>query len=262
MSRKQTVMNFSQAALIYDNTRVIPDNIINKAIMTLEKNHHITKKARLLDIGCGTGQLTKCFAENGYICTGIDISGEMLCIAREKNIAHTEFLIGDARNIPFKDNSFEICISSKLFLHIENWQDAIGEIIRIIPEGGCFLYINEIGYFSNNVRKYFRESADKKGFKNRFLGEYDLDKIANFFIASGLYHKRYQGHEFSWKKVLSYKEAFTDIKNRAFAEFWKIPEKIYNDMLDETSCWIKKQDKSWDTVQIMNPGLKLDVYLK
>lgn len=39
---------------------------------------------KLLDIGCGTGVLTECFAREGFRVTGIDLSGDMLAVAKER----------------------------------------------------------------------------------------------------------------------------------------------------------------------------------
>ena len=51
-------------------------NIFNKLNITPEL---------ILDLGCGTGDITKIFADNGYDMIGIDISTDMLNIAREEN---------------------------------------------------------------------------------------------------------------------------------------------------------------------------------
>lgn len=255
-------INFSKAAHIYDTTRIIPYMILVNAIASLENDQYIKKGLKCLDIGCGTGQLTKVFAENGYSCTGIDVSEDMLRIAKQKGVDNAAFLIGDARNISFKDKSFDICISSKLFLHIENWPVAVNEILRVLKETGCFIYMNEIGFFSNDVRKYFRKLADQNGYTNRFLGEYDLEKIISHFVDLGCNHKRYQSPRLSWNRQITYDIAFKEIKMKSFAEFWMIPDDIYEKMLMMVSEWIEKQDGGWKTVQKMKPQLIVDIFSK
>src|SRR3954470_22216521 len=48
---------------------------------------HCPRPGRLLDLGCGTGRLLLPFARRGYWVLGVDLSGEMLAVAREKAVA-------------------------------------------------------------------------------------------------------------------------------------------------------------------------------
>src|SRR2546425_11185741 len=66
--------------------------------------------ARVLDVGCGSGWATRLlagFAVNGRV-TGIDISDEMIRVARESSQSHTnvDYEIASAEQLPFKDNEF------------------------------------------------------------------------------------------------------------------------------------------------------------
>jgi ubiquinone/menaquinone biosynthesis C-methylase UbiE len=54
-----------------------------KLVKKLIKKHKKVKGNKLLDVGCGTGKHLS-FLKNGFECTGIDISNEMLDVAREK----------------------------------------------------------------------------------------------------------------------------------------------------------------------------------
>ena len=71
--------------------------------------------ARWLDVACGTGFLTRHLP--GEV-TGLDQSGRMLAIARERVPAAT-FVLGDALDLPFEDGTFERLFTSYFYCHLE-----------------------------------------------------------------------------------------------------------------------------------------------
>ncbi|MBN1800125.1 MAG: hypothetical protein JW891_01380 [Candidatus Lokiarchaeota archaeon] len=50
------------------------------------------------------------------------------------------------------------------------------------------------------------------------------------------------------------------LKNKAFAEFWMIPEDIYGELLAKTKAWINDLPEKMDTIEKMTPGLNIDIY--
>lgn len=58
----------------------------------------------ILDVGCGTGSYTVAFAHRGYFAVGVDLSAEMVEVARRKAAAEhaeVEFVVGDVRTVSF-----------------------------------------------------------------------------------------------------------------------------------------------------------------
>ncbi len=74
------------------------------------------KGLKVLDVCAGTGAQTFAFGKKGCQVVGIDISEDMLKIARKKNkYENVRFELADAADMPFGDNSFDIsCISFAL----------------------------------------------------------------------------------------------------------------------------------------------------
>jgi demethylmenaquinone methyltransferase / 2-methoxy-6-polyprenyl-1,4-benzoquinol methylase len=68
---------------------------------------------RILDAATGTGKQAFAFADLGSLITGIDLSPDMLSIAHSKNcFRNVAFAIGDAAELPFKDDSFDLSVMS------------------------------------------------------------------------------------------------------------------------------------------------------
>ncbi len=74
-------------------------------------------KMRILDVGTGTGFLALILAELGHEVVGLDLSEGMLRVARKKAKQRglkIQFKLGDAENLPFKDESFDAVICRHL----------------------------------------------------------------------------------------------------------------------------------------------------
>jgi len=85
----------------------------------------------LLDVGCGTGWFTRRFAErDGLQVTGLDPNANWLDYARQR-APQINWLEGDARNLPFEDNSFDNVVSVTALCFVDNWQQALREMVRV-----------------------------------------------------------------------------------------------------------------------------------
>lgn len=98
-------------------------------------------KARILEIGCSGGMLSKTLLSHGYNnYTGIDISWDAINICRRRGIKNV--LIMNGAISAFKDGSFDVIIASDVLEHIFEDSFAIKEWHRILHDGGitiCFV---------------------------------------------------------------------------------------------------------------------------
>jgi ubiquinone/menaquinone biosynthesis C-methylase UbiE len=115
-----------------------------KEISYLKK--YLNKKQRILDLACGYGRLAIPLAKQGYNIKGVDITPIMIKKAKEsakKEKLKIEFKIGDMKNLPYKDNSFDaiICMWS-VFIELTNKKEqlkSIKEILRVLSKNGFVL---------------------------------------------------------------------------------------------------------------------------
>lgn len=98
--------------------------------------------ARVLDLCCGTGQVTAEIAARGYRVAGLDGSEQMLCHARE-NVPGADFVLADAREFSFAE-PFDAAISVFDSLnHIASLEDlgrVFENVARALSPGGWFLF--------------------------------------------------------------------------------------------------------------------------
>lgn len=87
----------------------------------------------VLEVGCGTGLLLQRIAGKARIAKGIDISPGMLAQARERGLDVVE---GNATELPFEDNSFDLLYSFKVLAHVEEIERALAECARVTRPGG------------------------------------------------------------------------------------------------------------------------------
>lgn len=154
-----------------------PDYSIQWAAQIIDK-----KSKRLLDDGCGIGQITTAMRILGFKAEGIDISPESVKIGRERG---EKITLGDMRNLPFKDNSFDIVIAGGSMEHFPETERGIKEACRVLKTGG-FLFGNvphrytlfvitkkiqqilgvwKVGYEKSFSISYFKRLLEKDGFK-------------------------------------------------------------------------------------------------
>ena len=89
---------------------------------------------RVLDIGCGTGQLTSAIAEAGGIVTGIDNDEGMVTLARQ-NFPGVEFEVMDARAMTY-DNEFDAVFSNASLHWMRPPTPVVAGISRALKPGG------------------------------------------------------------------------------------------------------------------------------
>src|SRR5690242_4762775 len=85
---------------------------------------------RILDIGCGTGQLTARIAEAGAAVVGIDNSTEMIAQARQ-NFPHLRFELADARDFHF-DRPFDAVFSNAALHWLREPERVIASVQRAL----------------------------------------------------------------------------------------------------------------------------------
>ena len=112
------------------------------------RRHPLPQAPRILDVGCGTGEiasrLAPLFPSASYL--GIDLEESHLEKARAKNAQlgdRVRFQHGDAMYLPFGDAEFDFAVSRHLLQAIPDARRVLGEMVRVLKPGGRLHLISE-----------------------------------------------------------------------------------------------------------------------
>jgi len=114
----------------------------NSICDVLIKNAKLSKKDRVLDVGCYTGLYEYLLERRGYKnFVGIDVSKDAIRIAKEikkKLKLKSTFAVGDAENLKFPDNSFDVVLFFATLHHLpkKSMEKSLAEAKRVLRGGG------------------------------------------------------------------------------------------------------------------------------
>jgi len=94
---------------------------------------------RVLDLGCGDGQISRLLAGAGARVVGVDSTWNQIRVAYER-AGGAAYARSEAAELPFVDGSFDAVVACLVFEHIDDVEDAIAEVARVLRPGGQFSF--------------------------------------------------------------------------------------------------------------------------
>ncbi|MBE5888560.1 MAG: class I SAM-dependent methyltransferase [Lachnospiraceae bacterium] len=178
--------SYTSFARVYD---LFMDNVPYEEwceyLTTLLKENGI-EDGLILDLGCGTGKLTRLMEQKGYDMIGVDNSFEMLDIAREQDSENILYLMQDMREFELYGTVravYSACDSVNYILEEEELLEVFKLVNNYLDPGGLFIFdINSsFKYHELLAENTFAETREEGSFiwENYFdeeegINEYDL----------------------------------------------------------------------------------------
>ena len=154
-----------------------------KIILRLVHSH----KKRICDVACGGGSLSLKLAERQFEVHAVDISKDVILkaldLSKLVNI-NCIFVIGDALNLPYRSESFDIVVCNSSLEHFLNDIKALKEAYRILkPNGFLILTVDSLSYIriSNKFKERHRKLFLVKNYYNKDNMKDKLEKT-NFEV--------------------------------------------------------------------------------
>lgn len=175
MSKNITIDTYNKTASAYHNTvknfNLLPE--LNEFMHLLDPN------SKILDLGCGPGHHSKLFKHKGFEVVGVDLSIEMIKIAR-REVKGVDFKVMDILNLDFEEMTFDAVWASASLLHVpkENMNSVLQNIHSILKNNG-YLYLSlKEGEGENTIQDSRYDGLVK------FYSYYNVNEIESFLLNS------------------------------------------------------------------------------
>ncbi len=148
LENKNSMVNFYQKwaddydRQMVDNLNYLSPNLIAEILIRYLDD----RKARILDIGCGTGLTSILLNQKGYTkIDGLDFSADMLRVAGERGIYNSLIEADLNQPLDVMDSRYDAAISSGTFTHGHVGSEPLDEIFRLLKGGGilgCTIHLD------------------------------------------------------------------------------------------------------------------------
>jgi|GEM_PF-209423 len=167
----------------YGNLRPIASTRFSRKADSILKVIRTYKNPKILELGCGTGILSRyLLSKNPNLrIEGVDISPKAISVANKtlKKYKFAHFQTGDALNLPFKKNTFDVVIGNSILHHIP-LLESVAEVKRVIKPGGKIWFcepniLNPQIYLEKNsalLKRFMQDSEDETAFSRWFIKKF------------------------------------------------------------------------------------------
>ncbi|MEQ1875066.1 MAG: class I SAM-dependent methyltransferase [Bdellovibrionia bacterium] len=185
---------YNEVAAAYHLKRQNPEksawnNLLEVPAMNELLRPHVKGKS-VLDLGCGTGLLTREIMGWGGRVRGVDQSEKMIEIARA-DLPDVSFYVASAGSLPFEDDDFDVVASSLVMHYMKDLMPAFKEAARVLKKNGRFVFS-----MHHPVQESFKEDKEVA----------DGKPVLQPYFHNEPYYWKMCGGEF-----LSYHHTFEDI---------------------------------------------------
>lgn len=158
----------------FTGERMIPEYNLGKQIYVDHKTRYLfasqlAKNKIVLDVASGSGYGSEILLRTGKAkkVYGIDISKEAIVYSKNKyKSKNIEFLQGDCRNIPLNDKIADIVVSFETIEHIEEQEQFMKEIKRVIKKDGLLVISTPNKKISSGENEFHKKELNKDQFEN------------------------------------------------------------------------------------------------
>lgn len=249
---------FDARASTFERYRSLPSGVPEAIRSAFWSSAKRPEKARVLEIGAGTGRIGKVFAEAGDFYVGVDTSYAML---REFSAKSQSCLLAqaDGQQLPFGDASFEAVLLMHILNGVDDWRNMLQEIRRVLRPGGSVVVGQTVAPDSGIDARLKRQLAtileemQVRGQPSR--GSRGQQAFA-WLDASATRHEHLRAS--SWNVAASAQEFL--LRHRTGARFAALPLAVQEQALDKLRTWAKVNLGSLDERFPESRSFELDIF--
>ena len=160
------------------------------------KRMPMTATARVLDVGCGTGELLRRLRAKypEAVLAGLDPVAEMLAVAGDKLSGKEDLRIGYADSLPWNSGTFDVVVSCNMFHYISHPVEALQEMARLLRPGGSLVLTDWCDdYLACRVCNIYLRLTNRAFYKT-----YREAECLELLRAAGFRNVRLERYKISW----------------------------------------------------------------
>jgi ubiquinone/menaquinone biosynthesis C-methylase UbiE len=150
----------TQAKAFASNPWVTNEERIRRLVASAQLKGHES----VLDIATGPGYIAEAFARSAREVIGVDLTAAMLAIGEERSrqsgVANVSFRIGDAQNLPFEQENFDVVVCRLALHHMQEPGRVVSEMARVCRVGGTVL-VEDIFASEHRERAEYQDRWEK-----------------------------------------------------------------------------------------------------
>lgn len=190
-------MSYNTFALFYDRLTENADYKVRSDYISNFFSQYGNGGKRVLDLACGTGTLCSLFNKKGYNVTGVDLSPDMLTVAKAK-CPDSQFICADISDFNV-DEKFDFCTCTLDSInHLENInavKKCFMSVYNCLDAGGIFVFDVNTIYKHNEILAentfVFDEDDFFLSWDNEALGNNRVRILLDFFVFNGKNYDRF-----------------------------------------------------------------------
>ena len=143
-------------------------------------NYRIDKGMKVLELGCGTGDMWKNRKDLIKLCSKLTLSdfSEGMLSTTKNNIGeynNIDYKVIDIQEIPFENETFDVVIANMMLYHVPDIDKGLAEVRRVLKRGGLFYCAT---YGEHGIVEYLSKILSAYGVEDNYFGKWDKTRTA------------------------------------------------------------------------------------
>ena len=255
-------VSFDPAADVYDVTRALPPAIVASQTEAILTELAAAGADRLLEVGIGTGRISRPLMERGVRVAGVDIAPRMLARLREQlapGLPAPDLMLGDATRLPFRDASFPALLIVHVLHLVSDWRQALDETRRVLTPDSVLLHDGTRYADDNPWQRTFRKREELAAALGcTWRKRPSPEDIASKLEAIGGSLRTVVYAENDERDVAI--DVVNRTRDRVDSWTWEIPDEIFPTFFSQYEAYVREELGSLDFAHTTHVTYYLDVW--